>query len=191
MIKLIVGLGNPGPEYAGSRHNVGFFWTDLLSQDLGFSWRGETRFQGLLASGVVDGSKRLLLQPQTFMNLSGQSVASLAAYFKILPEEILVVHDEMDLPPGHVKLKFGGGHAGHNGLRDIHARLGTDKYWRLRLGIGHPGGQQKTIGWVLGRPSADDQAAIDAAVGRSLDAVDLILAGDLDTATQRMHSSNP
>ena len=140
MIKLFVGLGNPGPDYEATRHNAGFWWIDALARELKVSLVPERSYYGLAGRTSVNGQSVWLLQPQTFMNLSGKSVASLARFFKIQPEEILVVHDELDLPPGQVKLKRGGSHAGHNGLRDIHAQLGSPDDWRLRIGIGHPGG---------------------------------------------------
>lgn len=139
MIKLFVGLGNPGPDYEATRHNAGFWWIDALARELKVNLVPERSYYGLAGRTSVNGQSVWLLQPQTFMNLSGKSVASLARFFKIQPEEILVVHDELDLPPGQVKLKRGGSHAGHNGLRDIHAQLGSPDYWRLRIGIGHPG----------------------------------------------------
>ena len=139
MIKLFVGLGNPGPEYETTRHNAGFWWIDNVARALGVRLVPERGYHGLMARANVDGNTVWLLEPQTFMNLSGKSVAALARFYKIEPAEILVAHDEMDLPAGEAKLKQGGGHAGHNGLRDIHAQLGSPDYWRLRLGIGHPG----------------------------------------------------
>ena len=132
-----------------------------------------------------------LLQPQTYMNLSGKSVSALARFFKISPDSILVVHDELDLPPGEAKLKFGGGHAGHNGLRDIHAQLGTPDYWRLRLGIGHPGDKSEVAGWVLRKPPAEQREQIEACLQRSLGAFDDLLAGDTTRATQKIHTSKP
>ena len=139
MIKLFVGLGNPGPEYEATRHNAGFWWIDALARDLKVSLVPERSYHGFAARAQVNGQPVWLLQPQTFMNLSGKSVAALARFFKIEPAQILVVHDELDLMPGHMKLKLGGSPAGHKGLKDIHAQLGTPDYWRLRLGIGHPG----------------------------------------------------
>ena len=136
MIKLFVGLGNPGPEYALTRHNAGFWWLDALAKELGLSFKSERQFSGHTAKGSFEGESIWLLKPQTFMNLSGQSVGALARFFKITPSEILVVHDELDIIPGEAKLRFAGSHAGHNGLRDIHEKLGSDAYWRLRLGIG-------------------------------------------------------
>ncbi len=137
MIRLIAGLGNPGPEYEQTRHNAGFWFVDEAARLLKTSLQMERGHFGLVARANVSGQSVWLVEPQTFMNLSGKSVASLARFFKIAPEEVLVVHDELDLPPGEAKLKKGGGHAGHNGLRDIHAQLGSPDYWRLRIGIGH------------------------------------------------------
>ena len=152
MIKLFVGLGNPGPEYEATRHNAGFWWIDALARDRKLTLVPERSYHGLVARMQVGGQPVWLLEPQTFMNLSGKSVAALARFFKIEPHEILVVHDELDVVPGQAKLKRGGSHAGHNGLRDIHAQLGTDDYWRLRLGIGHPGVKSEVVGWVLKKP---------------------------------------
>lgn len=191
MIKLFAGLGNPGPEYAGTRHNAGFWWIDQVAQHLGVELRAERSFHGLLARASVAGHPVWLLEPQTFMNLSGQSVAALARFHKIAPEEILVAHDELDLPPGEARLKRGGGHAGHNGLRDIHARLGSSDYWRLRLGIGHPGVRHEVTGWVLTRPPVDERIAIEQAADRAVGAFALLAAGDMDAATQRIHTSKP
>ncbi|MBU3653397.1 MAG: aminoacyl-tRNA hydrolase, partial [Limnohabitans sp.] len=148
MIKLFVGLGNPGPQYEDTRHNAGFWWVDGLARQLGVSLQMDRSYHGLVARTQIGGENVWLLQPQTFMNVSGKSVAALARFFKIKPQEILVAHDELDVVPGEAKLKLGGSHAGHNGLRDIHAQLGTDQYWRLRLGIGHPGVKSEVIHWV-------------------------------------------
>ena len=152
MIKLFVGLGNPGTEYEATRHNAGFWWVDGLARDLGLHLSHDRAYHGLVARGSVKGQNVWLLEPQTYMNLSGKSVAALARFFKIAPEEIVVVHDELDVPPGQAKLKFGGGHGGHNGLRDIHAQLGTADYWRLRIGIGHPGDKNEVADYVLRKP---------------------------------------
>lgn len=188
MIKLLVGLGNPGPEYEATRHNAGFWWLDDVARQLGATWQLDRHHHGLLARVNVEGEPRWLLQPQTFMNRSGQSVASLARFFKIEPQHILVVHDELDLPPGEAKLKQGGGHAGHNGLRDLHAQLGSPDYWRLRLGIGHPGNRQEVAHWVLKKPSPDDRIAIAQAMDRSFKALPLLLAGDMARATAAIHT---
>ena len=191
MIKLFVGLGNPGPEYAATRHNAGFWWIDQLARRLNVSLTLERAYKGRVARASVAGQSVWLLEPQTFMNLSGQSVSALARFFKIAPDEILVAHDELDLPAGEAKLKFGGGHAGHNGLRDIHAQLGTGGYWRLRLGIGHPGARHEVVGWVLQRPPLDEQIAIEQAADRAAAAFELLAAGDMNAATQRIHTSKP
>jgi PTH1 family peptidyl-tRNA hydrolase len=151
----------------------------------------ERGYHGFAARANVGGQSVWLLQPQTFMNLSGKSVAALARFFKIAPEEILVVHDELDVLPGQAKLKFGGGHAGHNGLRDIHAQLGTGDYWRLRLGIGHPGDRSEVVGWVLKKPLREHREAIDEAVDRTLKAVPALVAGEMDKATLLIHTSKP
>jgi PTH1 family peptidyl-tRNA hydrolase len=148
-------------------------------------------YWGRVGRTSVQGRTIHLLQPQTYMNLSGKSVSALARFFKISPESILVVHDELDLPPGEAKLKFGGGHAGHNGLRDIHAQLGTPDYWRLRLGIGHPGDKSEVAGWVLRKPPAEQREQIEACLQRSLGAFDDLLAGDTTRATQKIHTSKP
>ncbi|MBK6999783.1 MAG: aminoacyl-tRNA hydrolase [Rhodoferax sp.] len=191
MMKLFVGLGNPGPEYEATRHNAGAWWVEALARELKLGWTPERGFHGLVARGNVHGHSIWLLQPQTFMNLSGKSVAALARFFKIAPQEILVVHDELDIAPGQAKLKQGGSHAGHNGLRDIHAQLGTDAYWRLRLGIGHPGNKAEVISWVLKKPLLDDRIAIDQCIDRTLKALPALLADDMNKATLLIHTSKP
>ena len=159
MIKLFVGLGNPGPEYEDTRHNAGFWWIDGLARELKVQLQPERSYWGMLARANVQGQPVWLLQPQTFMNLSGKSVGALARFFKIKPEEVLVVHDELDFEPGQIKLKKGGSHGGHNGLRDIHAQLGSPEYWRLRVGIGHPGQKSDVSSWVLKKPPQDQWQA--------------------------------
>ncbi|MDO9437300.1 aminoacyl-tRNA hydrolase [Hydrogenophaga sp.] len=191
MIKLIAGLGNPGPEYEHTRHNAGFWWVDEAARLLKVSLQMERGHFGLVARASVAGQSVWLVEPQTFMNLSGKSVASVARFFKIAPEEVLVVHDELDLPPGEVKLKKGGGHAGHNGLRDIHGQLGSPDYWRLRVGIGHPGNKNEVANWVLKKPSPDDRIAIGQALDRSLKALPNLIAGEMDKATALIHTSKP
>lgn len=191
MIKLFVGLGNPGPEYEATRHNAGFWWIDALARELKVSLVPERNWHGLAARTSVNGQTVWLLQPQTYMNLSGKSVAALARFYKIAPEEILVVHDELDILPGQAKLKLGGSHAGHNGLRDIHAQLGTDQYWRLRLGIGHPGNKAEVVGWVLKKPLAEHRAAIEECIHRTLRAVPALLVGEMDKATLLIHTHKP
>ncbi|MBK7312339.1 aminoacyl-tRNA hydrolase [Candidatus Aalborgicola defluviihabitans] len=191
MIKLFVGLGNPGPEYEATRHNAGFWWVDALARELKVNLAMDKGYHGYVARTTVHGQTVWLLQPQTFMNLSGKSVAALARFFKIAPNEILVAHDELDIAPGQVKLKFGGSHAGHNGLRDIHAQLGSGDYWRLRLGVGHPGNKADVVNWVLKKPSQDDRIAMEQCIDRSLKALPAFLAGDMDKATLLVHTSKP
>ena len=191
MIKLFVGLGNPGPDYEATRHNAGFWWIDALARELKVNLVPERSYYGLAGRTSVNGQSVWLLQPQTFMNLSGKSVASLARFFKIQPEEILVVHDELDLPPGQVKLKRGGSHAGHNGLRDIHAQLGSPDYWRLRIGIGHPGEKSEVANWVLKKPAPDQRTLIEDSIAQSLKAHAVMLAGDMDKATLLVHTTKP
>jgi PTH1 family peptidyl-tRNA hydrolase len=191
MIKLFVGLGNPGPEYEATRHNAGFWWLDALARELKLNLSSERAYHGLMARGNVHGQTVWLLEPQTFMNVSGRSVAALARFFKIAPQEILVAHDDLDVVPGEAKLKFGGGHGGHNGLRDIHAQLGTPDYWRLRLGIGHPGVKSEVVDWVLKKPAPEQRTAMQDCITRTLKAVPALLAGEMDKATLLVHTSKP
>ena len=191
MIKLLVGLGNPGPDYDATRHNAGFWFVDGAARALKTTLLMDRSYHGLVARTTFQGQPMWLLEPQTFMNLSGKSVAALARFFKINPDEILVVHDELDLPPGEAKLKFGGSHAGHNGLRDIHAQLGTGDYWRLRLGVGHPGVKSEVIHWVLKKPSLDHRIAIDQCIDRALTALPALLASDMNKAMVLIHTSKP
>ena len=188
MIKLFVGLGNPGPEYQATRHNAGFWWIDALARELKVALLAEKAFHGMAARTTLGGQPLWLLKPQTFMNLSGRSVAALARFYKIPPDEILVAHDELDIVPGQLKLKRGGSHAGHNGLRDIHDQLGTDDYWRLRLGIGHPGVKAEVINWVLKKPMTDHLRIIEACIAESLKAVPLLVSGDMAKATMQLHT---
>ena len=191
MIKLFVGLGNPGPEYEATRHNAGFWWLDAVARELKANLSMDKGYHGLVARTTVRGQTVWLLEPQTWMNESGKSVAALARFFKIAPEEILVAHDELDIEPGQLKLKFGGSHAGHNGLRDIHARLGTGDYWRLRIGVGHPGVKSEVVGWVLKKPSPDHRTAIEDSIARSIQALPDLLAGEMERATMLIHTSKP
>lgn len=191
MIKLFVGLGNPGPEYEATRHNAGFWWIDELARELKVSLLPDKAYFAQIARCTVEGQTRWLLKPQTFMNRSGQSVAALAKFFKIQPEEILVVHDELDVVPGQIKVKLGGGHAGHNGLRDIHAQLGSPGYWRLRVGVGHPGVKEEVINWVLKKPAPDDRVAIETAIDRAIKAVPALMAGEMEKATLLIHTHKP
>ena len=191
MIRLFVGLGNPGPEYEDTRHNAGFWWIDALAHALRIQMTPQSAYFGWVGSQGVGADKIWLLKPSTFMNRSGQSVAALAKFFKVPADSILVVHDELDIAPGEVKLKKGGGHAGHNGLRDIHARLGTPDYWRLRIGIGHPGQKPEVVNWVLKKPAPDQRDAIHQAIARSVAAAPDLIAGAMDKATAHIHTSKP
>lgn len=191
MIKLFVGLGNPGAEYEATRHNAGFWWIDALSQELKVPLSLDKNYYGQVGRTTLNGQTVWLLKPLTFMNLSGKSVAALARFFKIAPGEILVAHDELDIVPGQAKLKLGGSHAGHNGLRDIHAQLGTADYWRLRIGVGHPGVKSEVINWVLKKPSAEHRAAIEDCIARSIRAVPELLKGEMEKATMLIHTSQP
>ena len=191
MIRLVVGLGNPGPEYEATRHNAGFWFVDALAEQLKARLAPERGYQALAARvNHADGPVRLL-EPMTFMNRSGFSVATLARFFKIEPAQILVVHDELDLLPGQAKLKFGGSAAGHNGLKDIHGQLGTLDFWRLRLGIGHPGIKAEVVNWVLKKPAPDHREAIEKSIEQSLKAVDDLFAGEMDRALQKIHAQPP
>ena len=187
--RLIVGLGNPGRDYEETRHNAGFWFCDRLAARLGVPLSKEARFHGLTAHSQAQ--KLWLLLPQTFMNRSGQAVGALARFHHIIPAEILVVHDELDIPPGQLRLKFGGGMGGHNGLKDITAHLGTQEYWRLRIGIGHPGDRNEVVNYVLKPPRAEEQANISAAIGRALDLMPLIEKGEWNAATQRANTKPP
>jgi PTH1 family peptidyl-tRNA hydrolase len=191
MIRLIAGLGNPGPEYDATRHNAGFWFVDAVARELKASLVPERSYHGLAARASTRHGSVWLLEPMTFMNLSGKSVAALARFFKIAPEEILVVHDELDLMPGQAKLKQGGSHAGHNGLKDIHAQLGTADYWRLRLGIGHPGVKAEVIDYVLRKPPKEQREAIEQAIAQSLQALDFMLTGEMDRAMMKIHAKPP
>ena len=191
MIKLFVGLGNPGTEYEDTRHNAGFWWIDALARDLNVNLVPDKSYFAKVARTQIKGQTVWLLEPQTFMNLSGKSVGALAKFFKIAPKEILVAHDELDVVPGEAKLKFGGSHAGHNGLRDIHAQLGTGDYWRLRLGIGHPGVKAEVINWVLKKPLAAQRDLIQESISRSVKAADMLMQGDMEKAMVQIHTSKP
>jgi PTH1 family peptidyl-tRNA hydrolase len=188
MIRLMVGLGNPGPEYEHTRHNAGFWWVDAAARQLGAALAFDRSYHGVVARVNRPAGPLWLLQPMTYMNLSGKSVAPLARFFKIEPAEILVVHDELDLPPGQMKLKQGGGAAGHNGLKDILAQLGSPDFWRLRIGIGHPGLRSEVADWVLRRPPIEDRLAIDQCVTDSIQALPLLMEAAMDRATMKIHA---
>ncbi|TAN28935.1 MAG: aminoacyl-tRNA hydrolase [Castellaniella sp.] len=193
-IRLIVGLGNPGPEYEATRHNAGFWLADHFADDLHAAFLLEKPFFAWVARARHAGQGVVLAKPTTFMNKSGQAVGALARFYKLLPEEILVLHDELDLLPGAVKLKLGGGHAGHNGLRDIQSVLGTSKFWRLRIGTGHPrslGLDQPVINFVLHPPRKQDMPGIDDVINRCRVVLPQLLDGEMDRATERLHQGNP
>jgi len=188
-LRLIVGLGNPGAEHLRTRHNAGFWFVDALALRQGVRFGLESKLFGETAKVDVGGQSLWLLKPATFMNLSGKSVAAALRYWKIEPEQMLVVHDELDLAPGTARLKFDGGHGGQNGLRDITRLLGHGKYHRLRVGIGHPGHKDRVTSWVLGKPGADDEAAILRAINDADDVLPLAVAGDFNEAMKRLHTS--
>ncbi|HEY0842988.1 aminoacyl-tRNA hydrolase [Methylotenera sp.] len=186
-IKLFVGLGNPGEKYAATRHNAGFWWVDQVAAATNSKLAVDAKFFGF-AGKLNPTADSWLIKPTTFMNASGKAVAALANYYKISPAEILVIHDELDLPAGSIKMKFGGGHGGHNGLRDIHAALGTPDYWRLRVGIGHPGSKNEVVNFVLKAPTKDEQHAIDDSIYDSSKLVDLMLKGEFDSTMLKLHT---
>lgn len=193
-IKLIVGLGNPGPDYARTRHNAGFWLVEAIADDLRTSFAVEKSFFGSVAKARADGEQIFLAKPLTYMNRSGQCVGALARFYKLVPEEVLVLHDELDLMPGQVKVKQGGGHAGHNGLKDIQAALSSPNFWRLRLGIGHPRSlnlAQEVADFVLHPPRREEQSAIEACVTRCRAVIPLFLKGDFVRATEQLHRDNP
>jgi PTH1 family peptidyl-tRNA hydrolase len=187
-LRLIIGLGNPGAEYSETRHNAGFWFCERLARELGASFSRESRYHGLVAKARIDGRDLWLLMPQTFMNRSGQSVQALAHFYRIAPAEMLVVHDELDIPPGQLRLKFGGGLGGHNGLKDITSHLGTQDYWRLRIGIGHPGDKNDVANYVLKPPRKEEAGEIDAAIDRALLAWPLLAKSDFNAATQKINA---
>ncbi|CDG17695.1 aminoacyl-tRNA hydrolase [Xenorhabdus doucetiae] len=188
-IKLIVGLANPGAEYAQTRHNAGAWFVDLLAQRYHQSLKEESKFFGLTARININGQDIRLLVPTTFMNLSGKSVLALAGFYRIQPDEILVVHDELDLPPGVAKMKLGGSNGGHNGLKDIQNKLGNNpNFHRLRIGIGHPGDKNKVVGFVLGKPLACEQKLIDDAIDEALRCTDILIKDGMSKAINRLHA---
>ena len=188
-LRLIVGLGTPGPEHANTRHNAGFRLVDALAGKAGVRFGLESKLFGETAKIDIGGRNVWLLKPATFMNLSGKSVAAALRYWKIEPEEALLAHDELDLPPGAARLKFDGGHGGQNGLRDTIQHLGHGRFHRLRIGIGHPGHKDRVTGWVLGRPGKDDAVLIDRAIDDALAVMPLVAAGDVNEAMKRLHTA--
>jgi PTH1 family peptidyl-tRNA hydrolase len=191
MIRLLVGLGNPGPEYENTRHNAGFWFIDAVARQLKTRLVPERGYFGLVARVNLPEGPVWLLEPMTFMNLSGKSVAALARFFKIAPGEILVAADELDMQPGQIKMKLGGSPAGHNGLKDIQAQLGSADFWRLRLGIGHPGVRSEVVDYVLRKPPAEQREAIDKSIEQGVAALDLLIAGDMERALMKVHAKPP
>ncbi|MEQ1601685.1 MAG: aminoacyl-tRNA hydrolase [Methylophilaceae bacterium] len=191
-IQLIVGLGNPGGEYADTRHNAGFWWVDQISAETSSKLSMEAKFFGWAGRLKSGSHEAWLLKPSTFMNASGRAVGALAKFYKIPPDAILVVHDELDLAPGNVKLKKGGGHGGHNGLKDIAAHLGTTDFWRLRLGIGHPGDRSAVVNYVLHAPLRDETQLIEHSIDKSSALLAMLLEGSFEAAMLKLHTkSNP
>lgn len=186
-IRLLVGLGNPGDKYANTRHNAGFWLIDLIAQQSNSTLSNDAKMFGIVGK-LSPHNDKWLLKPSTFMNASGKSVAAVVNYYKIQPDEILVIHDELDLPAGQAKLKLGGGHGGHNGLRDIHAALSTPNYWRLRIGIGHPGDKNEVANFVLKAPTKDEQSAIDDSIYQASHQLDLLLKGEFESAMLKLHT---
>ncbi|MDX5334165.1 MAG: aminoacyl-tRNA hydrolase [Gammaproteobacteria bacterium] len=186
-IRLIAGLGNPGPEYDQTRHNAGFWFVDELARRHGGQFRREGKFAGEVCRLHLGGHEVWLLKPQTFMNRSGQSLKLMTTFYKIDLGEVLVAHDEIDLPPGTTRLKCGGGHGGHNGLRDIMAQLGRD-FWRLRIGVGHPGSKEQVVDYVLGRPGREEDTLIRQDIDAAADLADRIIGGDIQKAMNQLHA---
>lgn len=191
-IKLIVGLANPGSQYQDTRHNAGAWYIEELARAYQIQLKPEGKFYGVFGKGIIANQDVKLLIPTTFMNLSGKSILAVAQFYKILPEEILIAHDELDIEPGTLKLKRGGGHGGHNGLRDTISKLSNNKeFVRLRVGIGHPGHKSQVTGYVLGKPSLDDRNAINIAIDEAIRETPTLLQGEWDKAVQRLHSLTP
>jgi len=188
-IRLIAGLGNPGTEYLRNRHNAGFWFADALASGAGGRFGYENRVHGETCRVAIGGEQVRVVKPDTFMNKSGHAIVAALNYWKLAPEELLVVHDDLDLSPGTARLKFDGGHGGQNGLRDIMAQLGHGRFHRLRLGIGHPGDRNRVTSWVLGNPSVADEDALLDAIARALDVLPLAVAGELNEAMKRLHTN--
>ena len=185
---LIIGLGNPGPKYAETRHNAGFWFLDRLAESAGLSFRRNLRLHSHVAKGLVHGHDCVLARPRTYMNESGRAVRAVMDYYRAEPGQVLVAYDELDLPPGTARLKHGGGHGGHNGLRDIFRHTVDQSFLRLRIGIGHPGNKNAVTGYVLGRPTAEQERLIRGSIEDSLDVLPLVLAGDLPAAMKALHT---
>jgi len=189
--ELVVGLGNPGPEYAATRHNAGFWFAEAFGRDRGAAFSSDRRFFAVTGSAVVNGRKVHVAMPSNFMNNSGQGAAAVARFYKIDPTKVLVAHDELDLPPGEIRLKRGGGHGGHNGLRDIVPKLGSSDFWRLRIGIGHPGHKNAVSGYVLKRAPQDQQRLIEEAIELALREADTLVDGDVNVAMKILNGHRP
>ena len=188
MIKLIAGLGNPGKDYQAHRHNAGFWFIESLSNNLDSKFSSQSKFFGETAVCLIGNKKLRLLKPKTFMNNSGQSVKALSSYYNIKAEEILVIHDDLDLTPGSVKIKMGGGHGGHNGLKDTIKALDTNDFYRLRLGIGHPGSKNEVVNFVLHPPGKTDLTLIEQAIKEAMDVIELLANGDFEQAMKQLHT---
>ncbi len=188
---LLAGLGNPGSKYERTRHNAGFWFVERLAARNGLAFRNEKKLKSRAVKGRVEGVEAVLLAPETFMNESGQALRVAADFYRISPEKVLVAYDELDLPPGTARLKQAGGHGGHNGLRSIFSHLGRPDFWRLRIGIGHPGQAHQVTPWVLGRAIAEDQQAIESAIDKSLDVMPDFLAGRAGEAMKVLHAKSP
>lgn len=188
VIKLIVGLGNPGQQYEKTRHNAGFLFLDRLASELGVFWVSQSKFQCSLAEANIGNTSVMLLKPTTFMNRSGESVGKVARYYKVMPEEILVVHDELDFNPGVLRLKISGGHAGHNGLRDIISHLGSNEFYRLRIGIGRPDQKQDVANFVLSQPTKLESEMIGSAIELGQSFMAQMVSGDIATVMSKMNS---
>ena len=189
-ISLIVGLGNPGKEYAQTRHNAGFWFVEQLADRYGISLKADPKFHGYSGRGQIDGHDVRLLLPTTFMNRSGQSVVPFAKFYQVAPEAILVAHDELDMDPGIIRLKSGGGHGGHNGLRDIVPHIGAN-FHRLRIGIGHPGSKERVSGHVLGKAPSSEQDLMDAAIAHALSQVKMLVSGQVPQAMNHINAYKP
>ena len=189
-ISLIVGLGNPGKEYAQTRHNAGFWFVEQLADRYGISLKAEPKFHGFSGRGQIEGHDVRLLLPTTFMNRSGQSVVPFAKFYQVAPEAILIAHDELDMDPGVIRLKTGGGHGGHNGLRDIVPHMGPN-FHRLRIGIGHPGSKERVSGHVLGKAPSSEQDLMDAAIAHALSQVKMLVSGQVPQAMNQINAYKP
>jgi PTH1 family peptidyl-tRNA hydrolase len=187
-IQLIVGLGNPGAEYEDTRHNAGFWWIDAICREYGVTMTHENKFLGRVGRLKLNGKETWLLTPMTFMNASGQAVGAVSRFYRIPAADILVVHDELDLPTGTAKLKYGGGNGGHNGLKDISKHLGVADYWRLRLGISHPGDAREVINYVLHSPSREESMQLQSAIDNTISLLPMLLTGEFETAMLKLHT---